>query len=199
MAAQMAQPGGQAAARTAEAEDRGTARAAVSIASAAARRAELGARAGARAAAGSWAGARVPRPAWDLPLPPATTVAAAAFIDARDIGDVAALVLANPGPHRGAAYLLTGPAALDFEQVAALLTSELGRPIRYEPTSAVRYVRHVHAQGRPWLQALVQTVLHMGLRRGQAETVDPTLERLLGRPGRTLAAYIHDNKPTWAK
>ncbi len=118
----------------------------------------------------------------------------AAFIDTRDIGDVAALVFTDPTPHVGAGYVLTGPQALDFDQVAALLSEELGRPIRYEPTSALRYLRHVHGQDRPWIQAIVQTVLHTGLRRGQAETVDPTLERLLGRPGRTLARYIHDHR-----
>ncbi|NKY21954.1 NmrA family NAD(P)-binding protein [Cellulomonas denverensis] len=122
----------------------------------------------------------------------------AAFIDARDIGDVAARVLAEPERHRGAGYVLTGPEALDFDQVAALLSAELGRPVRYQPTSALRYARHVHGQGRPWMQAIVQTVLHTGLRRGQAETVDPTIERLLGRPARTLAAYVHDNRATWS-
>lgn len=121
----------------------------------------------------------------------------AAFIDVRDVGDVAAVVLADPPAHRGAGYVLTGPQALDFDQVAALLTDELDRSIRYEPTSALRYLRHVHAQGRPWVQAAVQTVLHTGLRRGRAETVDPTLQRLLGRPGRTLAEYVHDHRMLW--
>ncbi|WP_431836511.1 NmrA family NAD(P)-binding protein [Cellulomonas sp. Y8] len=121
----------------------------------------------------------------------------AAFIDTRDIGDVAATILADPAPHRRAGYVLTGPQALGFDEVAAILSRETGRAVRYEPTTALRYARHVHAQGRPWAQALVQTVLHTGLRRGQAETVDPTLERLLGRPGRTLAAYVHDHRDLW--
>lgn len=121
----------------------------------------------------------------------------AAFIDARDIGEVAAGVLADPGPHRGAGYVLTGPEALDFDRVAAILTAERGRPVRYEPTSALRYLRLVRSQGRPAAQAVVQTVLHTGLRRGQAELVDPTLPRLLGRPARTLAAYVHDHRDLW--
>lgn len=122
----------------------------------------------------------------------------AAFIDARDIGEVAAAVLADPAPHRGAAYVLTGPQALDFDEVADLLTTTLGRTISYRPVPALRYARHVHRQGRPWVQAIVQMVLHTGLRKGDAEDVDPTLERLLGRPGRTLAEYIGDHRETWA-
>lgn len=123
----------------------------------------------------------------------------AAFVDTRDVGEVAALVLAEPEQHRGAGYVLTGPEALDFDAVAALLSAETGRTIRYEAASALRYLRHVHAQGRPLAQAVVQTVLHVGLRRGQAERVDPTLERLLGRPGRTLAEYVHDHRALWLR
>lgn len=121
----------------------------------------------------------------------------AAFIDARDIGEVAARMFLDPARHAGQAYTLTGPQAFSFDEVAAVLSDELGRTIRYEPTSALRYLRHVHRQGRPWMQALVQTVLHTGLRRGDADHVDPTLTALLGRPGRTLREYVHDNRAIW--
>jgi uncharacterized protein YbjT (DUF2867 family) len=122
----------------------------------------------------------------------------AAFVDTRDVGDVAAAILADPGPHRGAAYVLTGPQALGFDTVAEILTGALGRPIRYQPVSVPGYLRHLRRSGTPWPPALVQTVLHTGLRYGQAETVDPTLGRLLGRPPRTLAEYVHDHRDLWA-
>jgi hypothetical protein len=50
----------------------------------------------------------------------------------------------------------------------------------------------------PWAQIGVQTILHAGLRLGQAETVDPTLERLLGRPPRTVRSYVNENREIWA-
>ncbi len=122
----------------------------------------------------------------------------AAFIDVRDLGGVAATVFANPAAHRGAGYTLTGSQALNFEEVAAVLTSELGRPIRYQPAKVLPYMRHLAGQGLPKTQVLVQTVLHAGLRRGQAETVDPSLARLLRRPPLTLAQYVHDHRSTWS-
>lgn len=122
----------------------------------------------------------------------------AAFIDAVDIGAAAAAVFAHPAAHRGAGYVLTGGAALDFHEVAAILSRDLGRTIRYEPASAARYLRHVRRQGAPWARAVVQTLLHVGLRSGQAEAVDPTLPRLLGRPPRSLQEYIHEHRATWA-
>ncbi|HYN67093.1 MAG TPA: SDR family oxidoreductase [Ornithinibacter sp.] len=121
-----------------------------------------------------------------------------AFIDTRDIGEVAAAAFADPSSHRGKGYTLTGPVALTFDDVAAMLTRTLGRPIAYQPASVLGYARHLRGQGLPIAQVVVQTVLHTGLRRGDAETVDPTLEHLLGRPGRTLEEYVHENAATWA-
>ncbi|MEP7034471.1 MAG: NmrA family NAD(P)-binding protein [Actinomycetota bacterium] len=120
-----------------------------------------------------------------------------AFIDVRDVGEVSAAVFADPGAHRGAGYTLTGGQAVDFDQVAAILTRELGRPIRYEAATVLAYLRHLRGQGLPVPLIMVQTILHTGLRRGQAETVDPTLAGLLGHPPRTLAEYVHDHSPVW--
>ena len=121
----------------------------------------------------------------------------AAFIDGRDIAEVAALALAAPEAHAGQAYTLTGPQAVSFDEVAASLTRAVGRPIRYVPASVVGYAAHLHRRGLPAAQIAVQTILHVGLRFGQAAVVDPTLERLLGRPGYTLDAYVRDHAAIW--
>lgn len=122
----------------------------------------------------------------------------AAFIDVRDLAEVAANVLAAPAPHDGESYTLTGPEALTFADVAAILSDELGRTIRYEPTSIGDYLRHSRRSGLPFVQAMVQTALHVGLRFGQAETVDETLRRLLGHAPRTLREYVHDHRELFA-
>ena len=121
----------------------------------------------------------------------------AAFVDTRDVGDAVAAVFAEPRAHVGAGYTLTGPQALDFNAVAALLTEVLDRPIRYQPASILGYLNHLRRQ-LPIAQCLVQTVLHTGLRHGQAELVDPTLGRLLGRAPRTLRQYVCDHRESWA-
>ena len=87
---------------------------------------------------------------------------------------------------------------MDFDEVAAILTRELGRPIRYKAATVPAYLRHLRVRGLPVPLILVQTILHTGLRRGQAETVDPTLARLLGHPPRTLAEYVHDHRSVWS-
>lgn len=120
-----------------------------------------------------------------------------AFVDVRDVAEVAAAALADPSAHVKKAYTLTGPAAVTFDDAAALLSEALGRPIRYEPASVVGYARHLRSRGMPATQIMVQTILHLGLRFGQGAHVDPTLASLLGRPGRTLREYIRDHVDVW--
>jgi uncharacterized protein YbjT (DUF2867 family) len=120
-----------------------------------------------------------------------------AFIDVTDIGEIAASIFSDPASHRGQGYQLTGPEAVTFAEVAALLTKALGRSIRYEPASALGYACHLHRRGLPLPQVAVQTVLHLGLRRGDASIVDPTVQRLLGRPARPLDQFISEHRETW--
>ena len=56
------------------------------------------------------------------------------FIDVRDIGAVAAKILTENG-HAKSAYSITGSEALNYYQVAEMLTQVLGRPITYRKPS----------------------------------------------------------------
>ena len=112
---------------------------------------------------------------------------------------VAALVFADPGSHRRRAYTLTGPEAVTFEHAAELLAAALQRTIRYEPASILGYAAHLRRRCLPWAQVIVQTILHVGLRFGQAEAVDGTLGELLGRRPRSLADYVRDHRALWRR
>lgn len=120
----------------------------------------------------------------------------AAFVDVRDLGEVAARAFTEAG-HAGQAYCLTGPEALSFTQVAEQLSVALGRTIRYTRPGVLRYMSRLRRRGLPFAQRLVQAALHVGLRFGQGEGLDPTLARLLGRAPRTLASYIHEHVALW--
>ena len=123
----------------------------------------------------------------------------AAFVDVRDVAEVAAQALVDPPAHAAKAYTLTGPEAVSFTEAAAILTAALGRSVRYERATIPGYALHLHRRGMPAAQIAVQTILHVGLRFGQAEPIDPTLARLLGRPGRTLTDYVSDHVATWSR
>ena len=55
------------------------------------------------------------------------------WIDTRDIGAAAAVVLADPGTHAGAKYTLTGPEALSYADAAQILSETSGRSVAYRP------------------------------------------------------------------
>lgn len=120
-----------------------------------------------------------------------------AFIDARDIAAVAARTLAEPG-HAGRAYPLTGDVALDYFEVASLLSQSLGRPIVYRRPSLVRFVRHNLARGLNPAFVLVMAGIYTTTRLGMAATITPDAARLLGHPPGGLPAFIDDHRALWA-
>ena len=120
-----------------------------------------------------------------------------AFVDLRDVGEVAADALVAGERHRGKGYTLTGPEAFSFEEVADFLTAAAGRRVRYERASALGYARHLRRQGVKLEQVAVQTVIHVSLRFGGARTVDPTLRKLLNRPPLNVRDYIEDHAELW--
>lgn len=121
-----------------------------------------------------------------------------AFLDVRDLGEVAARALADPGPHAGQAYALTGQQSPSFDEVARVLATELGRSVRYEPVSLPAYLRHLRRKrGLGWGQALLYARLHLGLRWGEGNRPTPDLGRLLGRPARTIGDYVRDHRDLW--
>jgi uncharacterized protein YbjT (DUF2867 family) len=118
------------------------------------------------------------------------------FVDVRDVAELAASTFVDASLRRQA-WTLTGPTAVSFDDVAAVLTSALGRTIRYRPASIPGYVLRLRQRRLPWMQVLVQTVLHVGLRFGNAAHVDPALGRLLGRPPRAIEQYVTEHLTLW--
>lgn len=122
-----------------------------------------------------------------------------AFLDVLDVGAVVAELMSDPARHDREHLTLTGPEALTFDEVAARVSRALGRPITYRPATPLGYVWHlVNRRELPLMQALVQAVLHVGLRRGDAQAVDRTVASLLGRDASSLEAYLARLAPSLA-
>ncbi len=122
-----------------------------------------------------------------------------AFVDVSDVAAVAARVFREPVRFAAKALTLTGPVAMTFSDVASTLTRVLGKPVRYQPASALGYALHLkRARGLPWMQVIVQTILHLGLRKGNAALVDPTLAKLLERAPHTMERYVTCAAATWS-
>ena len=105
-----------------------------------------------------------------------------AFVDTRDVAAVAAVALLNPAAHRGRAYTVTGPEALSYAEVAAILTTILERPISYTDPSLLRYLLHARrVLGMSTGMAAVTAAIYTTARLGLAAGLTPTVGELTGR------------------
>ena len=118
------------------------------------------------------------------------------FIDARDIGAVAAAVLMQDG-HAGKNYNLTGSAALDYWQATKILSEVLGREIQYKDPNPVYFLFETMRRGTPFIFALVMTGLYTSTRFGMAEPVTNEVQNLTGRKPITFQEYVKDYKECW--
>lgn len=116
------------------------------------------------------------------------------FIDVRDIADVAARVLTEPG-HAGQAYELTGAEALTYGEVAQKFSAASGRPIRYADPSPLAFYQRLHRRGVPASQLLVMEAIYAAARFGLAARTTPETARLLGRPPRSFGDFAQETAP----
>ena len=68
------------------------------------------------------------------------------WVDVDDVAQVAALALADPDRHGGKTYRL-GYDAMSFGELAALMTSIVGRPFRYEPLAPEVFLKEMQEAG----------------------------------------------------
>lgn len=118
-------------------------------------------------------------------------------IDARDIAAVAIAVLTEEG-HEGAAYYLTGPESLTFEQVAMRLGAGIGKTISYVDLSDDEFrAKLVGAGILTWNADAYMELMH-GIRSEWFVEVSPVVEEVLGRPARSFEEFARDNAAAFA-
>jgi uncharacterized protein YbjT (DUF2867 family) len=115
------------------------------------------------------------------------------FIDTRDIAAVAAEVLLHPDAHTNKKYVLTGGEAVGYADLAAELTRVTGRTIAYRPISMEEARSRLTRLGQP--AGLIDATLAIAAYQrdgGATALVSPTVERVLGRPPRTIREFVQD-------
>jgi NAD(P)H dehydrogenase (quinone) len=112
------------------------------------------------------------------------------YIDARDIGDVAAALLTAPvGESRD--YILTGSQSSTHDEIAAAMTAVLGREIRYVDLPVAEMAARLAEEGIPEPYATDLPTMQATVGVSWAE-IYPTVQEVTGRPPRTLARFLAD-------
>ncbi len=122
-----------------------------------------------------------------------TAGAAVSHVDARDIGEVAAKALSEPG-HAGQAYALTGPEALTDDDIAARLSAVLGRTVEHVTIPPEAQREAMLGMGIPEWTVDGLGELYAFYETGIAGGVAPDIERVLGRPARSVDDFAADHR-----
>lgn len=118
------------------------------------------------------------------------------FIDARDIGKVAAVALTESG-HAGKNYDLTGSEGLNYWQAAAILSEVLGRKITYRNPNPLHFLLETIRRGTPVMFAAVMLGLYTSTRFGMADPITSEVERLTGDKPISFRQYVQDYHTSW--
>lgn len=119
-------------------------------------------------------------------------------VDCRDIGDVAAAALTRPDI-AGGTYSLTGPEAVSYPDIASRMSSLSGKQVRYvdlTPDELRDNLIH-HAHMPTWLADHVTEIQQLAIAR--PETPNGTVADILGRPPRTLDAFLHEHQAHFSR
>ena len=118
------------------------------------------------------------------------------FIDARDIAATAAQLLSH-GDFDQQAFDLTGPRALDHDEVAAILSRVAGRAITFEDITPDA-MRAGLLQGdvpAPYADFMV-TILGY-FKAGYAQRTTDAVQRITGHAPRSIEQYVQDHRQAW--
>lgn len=114
----------------------------------------------------------------------------------RDIATVVAKALTEPGCENQA-YDLTGPEALDYYQVAEILSKALGRQITYRDPSIPAFIWKSLQRGTSFGLTLIMSYLYTQTKRGMSNTVTNDVETLLGKSPISLEQFVVDYRQVW--
>jgi len=119
-----------------------------------------------------------------------------AFVDAADVGRVAARVLSEPG-HLGKSYSLAGEQSLSYSQVAEILTEVLNRPVSYTATTEAQFAGSAAKQGATAPDIAAQASWYRAARRRLTAVPNRSIRRLTGRGATTLRQFVEDHRQVW--
>ena len=114
------------------------------------------------------------------------------LVDVRDIAAVAVKSLTDEDQHKNKTYLITGPEALSYHQVAEILSNTTGRKINYVNISDEEARAAMKEIGMSdWL---INTVSELSeyFRKGKASEISPAVEEVTGNKPISFSQFAND-------
>jgi uncharacterized protein YbjT (DUF2867 family) len=113
------------------------------------------------------------------------------MVDARDIAAVAVKTLTESG-HENKTYVLTGPEAVSYYDVAEVLTKNLGKKISYVPLSLEAGRKGMLDSGMPEWLVNDMTSINKIYAENKGSEISPDIETVTGNPPVGLEKFVQD-------
>lgn len=115
------------------------------------------------------------------------------FVDARDIAATAAALLQEDSIV-SSEHLVTGPQALSYADVAALVSELMGRPVRHVAVTEEALTQRLITAGYEAAFASALAGLDADIRAGRQAQIADTVDRLTGRAPRSFRDFIAEHR-----
>lgn len=112
-------------------------------------------------------------------------------VDVRDIASVIVAALTQPG-HEGKTYVLTGPEAISYQQVAEKIGAAIGKSVNYVPIAPEQFKQGATQFGVPEWLADGLNELYGWYRQGGGELVTTDVTDVIKRPAITFDQFAND-------
>lgn len=120
------------------------------------------------------------------------------FIDARDIAAVAAELLSSD-QFNNQAFDLTGPEALNHDQVAEILSQTTGKKIVFEDVTPDFLLTNLLNAGVPQPYANFLLMILDFFKQGYSERKTDNVEKIIGHKPISFSTYAKDYRNFWTK
>lgn len=116
------------------------------------------------------------------------------LIDVRDIGAVAAEIIANTAMHINRSYELTCGDKLSFKEMADKLSEVLATRITYQSPNLLNFYLKKRKEKMPVMLILVMIMLHYFPGFQKEPAISDCVEKITGRQPISFSRFISDNK-----
>ena len=118
------------------------------------------------------------------------------FIDTRDIAKAVVITLVEE-KYKNQGITLTGKTAIDYYEVADIMSRVLDRKIEYKNPGLLKFRKERIKRGTPKEFANVMMFLYLMTKLGTAKFITDDLENIIGTDPISFERYVIDHKEYW--
>ncbi|GAQ18480.1 NmrA family protein [Oceanobacillus picturae] len=119
------------------------------------------------------------------------------FVDTRDLAEISSLSLIDEAKHKNQIYVITGNEAINFFEVANIMTEILGVKIEYTNPSVKEFKEYMIKIGEEKGFVNVVVGIHMPTKFGLAKGIKHDYEKITGKKPTNIKKYVEDFKEYW--